>query len=183
MKPRLPFSSKWTPIPDELTHQITQVFAETFSNYLKKGRVFVEGRIYLREVLLRVGYVEKGRLGQDCFEVSIEYMQEKDNMVKMIHLGVDCTASLLEQFFKNPEELPPIWKGLQVEGREVFCQYTKENPELEAEANKILGEDNDGLVRGEDEEEELDAKISLLGLSSEDFPEGSHRNPKKKTKS
>ncbi|MCB0367658.1 MAG: hypothetical protein H6624_04910 [Bdellovibrionaceae bacterium] len=185
MQPRLPFSSKWTPIPDELADQITEIFEENFASYIKKGRIFVEGRIYLREVLLSVGYKENGRLHQDNFEVSIEYAKDRDNMVKMIHLGVDCAASMLEQFFGDPGgvDFPKTWKGYEVEGRQVFLQYTTENTELEAEADRLLGENEGGLMRGEDSEEELEQKISMLGLSDEDFPEGQSPTKKKsKTK-
>jgi len=182
MEPRLPFSSKWTPIPKELAHQITEVFEETFSSYLKKGRICTEGRIYLREVLLRVGYWEKGRLKQNNFQVSIEYNRDKDNMVKMIHLGVDCIASLLEQFFAAPkeEDFPHTWTRFEVEGREVFLQYNTENSELEAAADEILGEGEEGLLRGENEDEELEAKISLLGVGNKDSSEEDQQTSKKK---
>ena len=161
MEPRLPFSSKWTPIPDELADQMTEIFQETFASYLKKGRIFVEGRIYLRELLLRVGYMEKGRLRQDNFEVSIEYVQDKDNMMKMIHLGVDCAASMLEQFFGQPGEVdfPRSWKNFEVDGRQVYLQYTTVNTELESAADELLGEGaTDALMRGEDLEDAVAAK-------------------------
>lgn len=180
MQPRLPFSSKWTPIPKELAAQITEIFEENFASYIKNGKILVEGRIYLREVLLSVGYKEKGRLRQDNFQVSIEYNRDKDNMVKMIHLGVDCAASMAEQFFSGTvasSDFPKTWTGYEFEGREVFLQYSTTNSELEEEANRLLGEDDEGLMRGEDAEEELEQKISMLGLSDEDFPEDSTIKP------
>ena len=172
MQPRLKYSSKWTPLPAELTQQIQDLFTENFSSYADEGHFFVEGRIYLKEVLLRVGYLPHQQLKQTNFEISIEYNRNKDNMLQMIHLAVDCAASLMEQYFtEKGQDFPVSWQSVDFMGRPVYWQYTSVNTELEAQADRLLGENTeDRLMQGEDEEEDLAVKISMLGLADEDFP-------------
>lgn len=172
MQPRLKYSSKWTPLPAELTQQIQDLFTENFSTYANEGHFFVEGRIYLKEVLLGVGYRPHQQLKQTNFEISIEYNRNKDNMLQMIHLAVDCAASLMDQYFtaENPD-FPVSWQSVDFMDRPIYWQYTSVNTELEAQADRLLGENTEeGLMQGEDEEEDLAVKISMLGLADEDFP-------------
>ncbi len=187
MQPRLKYSSKWTPIPAELAQQITELFSENFSSYLAGGVVVVEGRIYLKEVLFRLGYRAKNELRQANFEISVEYDRNKDNMVKMIHVAVDCAASMMESYFtEEAAEFPLSWEKFDFSGRPIYLQFSSTNTELESEADRLLGIEAEGnLMRGDDidedlTEEELDLKISMLGLEDEDFPE--EKPPTKTTK-
>ncbi len=62
--------------------------------------------------MLRVGYLEKGRLAQANFEVSMNYAREQQDAIKRIHNCVDAAASMMMEYFKNDGEVdfPYTWK-------------------------------------------------------------------------
>lgn len=168
MKPRLKTSSKWTAFPAELTLQIAQIFKQNFGSQLPKAQFIVEGQIYPREILLRVGYIEPGRLAQNNFEVSLEYaVAEGENAVSAIHLCVDAAGSLLQEFIEGTSassneaenetefDLPRTWTEYPFQGKKIFLQYTTVNTNLEAQADALLGETaDDSLVKEEEADEE-----------------------------
>ena len=101
MNPRLKSSKKWTAFPKEYTEQIQTVFKENFAQYLEDAELIVEGRIYTEEIMLRVGYLEKGRLAQANFEVSMNYSQEQQDAMKRIHNCIDAAASMMMEYLEN----------------------------------------------------------------------------------
>lgn len=171
MKPRLKTSSKWTSFPAELTLQIAEIFKQNFGLLLPKAQFIVEGQIYPREILLRVGFIEPGRLAQNNFEVSLEYAADKgENAVASIHLCVDAAGSLLQEYIdaqvasgtaeevenKEDFELPRVWTEYPFQGKKIFLQYSTVNTNLEAQADALLGETSEeSLVKLEGEDEEL----------------------------
>lgn len=175
MQPRLNSSKKWTSFPKELTQQIKDVFKEGFGAKVKNGEIFVDGRIYAAEILLKVGYLENGRLAQANFEVSLDFNASKQNAMEQIQFAMDCAASMMEDYFQNEEEglsdFPRNWQPFDISGRQVFLRVTTVNDKLEAEANRLLGEDpdlTDDLVQGESEDD-LRAQIhGMLGLHGDD---------------
>ncbi|MEQ1666193.1 MAG: hypothetical protein ABL927_12545 [Bdellovibrionales bacterium] len=178
MTPRLSSSKKWTAIPPELCDQIKEVFAENFSNLAKIGNIIVEGRIYTEEMVLRVGFLEKGRLMQANFEVSIDFNSAKQNALKFIHFMVDCAASMVQEFEsagmdadmsieEGSESLPREWSSIKFEKQVAFVKFTTENSELEAAANKLLGIAKDDLVI-EEPEIDLDDEDLIADLDDED---------------
>lgn len=170
MNPRLKSSKKWTSFPKEYSDQILTVFTENFAQYLDQGELIIEGRIYPEEILLRVGYLEKGRLAQANFEISMNYSQEDQDAVKRIHNCVDAAASMMLEYLENDGEVdfPYLWKEVPFEGKNLFLQFNTENSSLEAEANKLLGLDEDALLREVVENDE-DA-LSRAELSEELSP-------------
>ena len=166
MQPRLKSSTKWTNLPQDVAVQIQNVFEQNFQKELGKARVIVEGRLYPQEIVLRVGYVEPGRLMQNNFEISMDYDPESENSaLDTIHILVDVAASLLTEHFEDEEgelELPAIWTEFPFEDHKVWLQHTTENSTLEKQANELLGEWDDSLVKEADEEsdEGMDEEIS-----------------------
>lgn len=156
MSPRLLTSKKWTPFPLDLIKQIRSLLLDNFAKELASAELYLEGRIYSKEICFRVGFKEKGRLVQNNFESSIDISQ-KQKVTDQLNLVVDAAASMLSQFFENPDplEYPKQWTKYPFEGSHVFLQFHRENTELEREADRLLGLDNDetGLVRnaGDDE--------------------------------
>ena len=177
MIPRLKSSLKWTPLPAELCGQIREVFEENFQEAAKKGQFLIEGRIYSAELCFRAGYLEKGRLLQANFEVSLEFDAKKQNALQLIQTGVDCAASMMQQYFtptenseveEDPlEAFPRQWQEHAFDGIKLYLQVSTVNSSLEEEANRLLGEGVDNLVRGEDPEEDERAVISMLGLEDD----------------
>ncbi|MEZ4872582.1 MAG: hypothetical protein R2827_10180 [Bdellovibrionales bacterium] len=163
MEPRLKGSKKWTELPDELQTQIIEALEETFPSQKKIGRFLCEGRIYKTEVLIQLGYLENGRLAQANAEVSIEYNFKKENVQHIIGMAVDAAGSLLDNYFKDPDEdLLGSGKASMWRANRCFFRFSTENSELEAEADKLLGmESDDGLVRGDTDSETIEP-YSLL---------------------
>ena len=157
MNPRLKTSKKWTAFPADYVSQITQVFQDVFGKHLNKAKLVVEGRIYSEEVLLRVGFLEKGRLKQNNFEVSMNYNFEKQDAVERIHDSIDAAAALMTEFFEASEEdeldLPRIWKEIDFGKKKIYVQYSTVNTDLEAQGDALLGMDEESLVKGDDEDD------------------------------
>ncbi|MCB0407607.1 MAG: hypothetical protein KDD34_05335 [Bdellovibrionales bacterium] len=132
---------------------------------MENGKILTEGRIYKEELLLKVGYHEKGRLKQSHFEISIQYDKQKENAVQLIYLMIDVAATMLDELFmaENDHDFPRIWQEFDVENKKVYLQYTSTNSELEAQADKLLGISNEDLVNQDDEElvEELKNQLGL----------------------
>ena len=158
MKPRLTSSKKWTPFPKDYLTQIQSAFNEAFPAQLKTGKLILEGRIYPEEILLRVGYLESGRLLQNNFEVSIGYSSKKQDALERIHNCIDAAASMMNEYFESDGvvDFPLQWKDFDFDGHPIWVQYTTVNTDLEAEADRLLGLEKDSLVV-----EELDSEDAL----------------------
>lgn len=191
MTPRRKNSLKWTPLPKELCAQIREVFEENFAKESKSGQFLVTGRIYPEEICFQAGYLEKGRLAQANFEVSLDFTASKQNAFEQIQICVDCAASMMQRYFESEsdlEEFPREWQKHNLDGRELYLQVSTLNSELESEADRLLGEADDALVQGEDPDEDERAVISLLGLADDEPGDGSDgdvnkgRVPKKRKK-
>lgn len=156
MNPRLKSSKKWTSFPKEYSDQIQTVFKENFAQYLDQGELIIEGRIYPEEIMLRVGYLEKGRLAQANFEVSMNYSRDDQDAIKRIHNCVDAAASMMMEYLENDGEVdfPYTWKEFPFQGKKIYLQFNTENSSLEAQANKLLGADDDSMLHEENESDE-----------------------------
>lgn len=155
MKPRLKTSKKWTTFPGDYISQIEDVFKQAFGEKLKIYKMMIEGRIYTDEILLRVGLLEKGRLQQANFEVSMPYSRTKQDAQDRIHNCIDAAASMMNEWLETDgeAEFPRSWKEFEFEKKRLFVQFTTDNSELEAKANELLGVENVELLN-EDEEAE-----------------------------
>lgn len=161
MNPRKKESKKWSQIPPELSKQIKTVFEENFKSQLTGKTLKVDGRIYPTEILMRIGINTKGELRFQNFEVSVDHSSEKQNTVAQIHVAVDAIASLMLEYFDNDEdhEMPYSWQEFPFEKQSIWLQFSSENPDLEAEADKLLGLDGEDTMLNETEEE-----LEALGL-------------------
>ncbi|MGZ3769058.1 MAG: hypothetical protein ACXVCP_00150 [Bdellovibrio sp.] len=171
MTPRLKSSKKWTAFPKEYLNQIQTVFKENFAQYLDQGDLIIEGRIYSQEILLRVGYLETGRLLQANFEVSMDYSQKDQDAIKRIHNCVDAAASMMLEYLENDGEVdfPYSWKEFPFQGQKIYLQFSTENTSLEEEANKLLGLTEDSILHDSAESDDEDA-LTRAELSEELSP-------------
>jgi hypothetical protein len=155
MQPRRTNSKKWTAFPPEFSSQIESVFRENFANELKESKLLIEGRIYPEEILLRVGVLEKGRLKQSNFEVSIDYKTDDPEALDRINHLVDVAASMMTDYFENEDvDFPRVWKEFPFKGKPIYLQYTTDNTELEAQADALLGINTDSMVQEQEETED-----------------------------
>ncbi len=166
MNPRLKTSKKWTNFPKEYQTQIESVFSDNFKSELKNSSLTIDGRIYPNEVLLCVAFGEKKGLSRNNFIVSQNYDLKSPDVVEKIHTAIDAIASLMTDFFSNEQDssdLPRSWQEFDFNKKPLFFMYTTENPDLEREADALLGESASSLVHDEDFEEE-----DALDLADED---------------
>lgn len=155
MKPRLKNSKKWTNFPPEYLEQIEKVFAENFVKELSIAKLKIEGRIFPSEITLRVAYLENGRLASANFEVSSDYSLEAEDAIEQIHHCVDVAASMMTEYFESNGEVdfPYLWKKIKFAEKEVYVQFSTENLDLEAQANRLLGIDEDAILQEVDEKD------------------------------
>jgi hypothetical protein len=171
MKPRLNSSKKWTAFPKDYLQQIEDVFKQNFGAQLGGAKLVIEGRIYTEEILLRVGFQEKGRLTQPNFEVSMNYKQKQADAVQRIHDCIDAAASMMDEYFNTDgeAEFPLIWKEYDFNKQKLYLQFSTVNSSLEAEADKLLGKEfNDLLTEEPPTEDALDLAEDKLDPADED---------------
>ena len=164
MNPRKKESKKWTKLPNDFSNQIKTVFEQNFKPHLEGKKLTVEGRIYPSEIVLRVGINQKGEVRFNNFEVSLNHSKEQQDTITQIHIGVDAVASLMVDYFENEEEheMPLIWQEYPFDKQTIWLQYSSENSDLEAEANKLLGVSAADALLAETEDE-----MEALGLTEE----------------
>jgi len=181
MKPRLIDSKKWTNFPKEYINQIQKVFHEAFAKQLTQGKLIVEGRIFQKEVLLRVGYLEKGRLHQANFEVSMNFSAEKKDTIDRIYDCIDAAASMMNEYFESQGEVefPLDWKEYDFTGQRIWVRYSSENSELEAQANALLGAAEQPLYNEEAETEDA-LEYSTERIEADEESDPNKTPPRKK---
>ncbi len=170
MNPRTKTSQKWTDLPQELKTQISSIFKQNFAEQLgETTEVRTEGRVYTSEILLRVGIHRQGELKFSNFEVSIDHKNDPEKVVELIYIAVDAIASLMTEYFENDEEieLPYTWMEYPFNGQKVWLQFSTNNPDLEAEADRLLGLADDSLLKNAESDRSEDA----LDASEDEFDE------------
>lgn len=182
MKPRLLSSKKWTQIPNELNDQIKSVFIEAFQEKLGDSTKFlIDGRIYPQELCLRVGFIEPGRLTQCNFEVSLDNKELDQSPLEKIHLCIDAAASMMLDHIESEgnADLPYTWQPYKFNEQNIYLQFSTENTELEAEADRLLGLSQKSLVsESDDTETEMEVAVESEELILPPaFYQGSESDP------
>ncbi len=159
--PRLASSKKWTGLPEELLGNLQNVLKEEFKPEAQFGEFLVEGRIYPEELILRVGYLEKGRLKQINFEASVDLPKAEERnpqnlsddseksepkespVLQRLYSCVDVLGSLMQEYFEigdeNEIDVPQSWSPIEFDGTTVYLQRSTYNTKLEEEADRLLG--------------------------------------------
>lgn len=161
--PRLATSTKSTDVPQEFLSKVRGVFEKQFDVEADLGEFLADGRIFPDEVVLRIGYLEKGRLKQINFEASMDIKkprladaaaaeESETGTMDRLYTLIDVLGSLMEEYFdadQNEEEmdLPLHWKAYEFEGETVYLQHSTVNTRLEEEADRLLGLLADELVQ------------------------------------
>lgn len=153
LTPRLSTSKTWTDLPLEFTDKVIEVFKGQFEAEAARGEFLVEGRVYPDEIIVRVGYLESGRLKQFNIEASMDRPKAKadeganDNgklsTMERLYTCIDAVGSVMEDYFDMDEEdeleIPLRWKEFKFDGEAIFLQQSSVNTKLEEEADRILG--------------------------------------------
>ncbi len=152
--PRLATSTKSTLVPPEFLAKVIGVFEKQFE---VEGEFIADGAIFPQELVLRVGYLEPGRLKQINFEASMDVTKSvstdgADSTMDRLFTLIDVLGSLMEEYFhadrdETTMDVPLYWKQYEFEGETVYLQHSTVNTRLEEEADRILGLIADGLVK------------------------------------
>lgn len=132
-----------TSLPPDAVRLIEQTVKEQFESFLADKELIVRGDLYLKELLLSIGYREKGGIRQRNFEASLDFDLETQNPMDLIHLALDGIDSMFQQWIEaeGDLEVPVNWTAFPVEGKSVWLRSTNINSDLEAQADAILGEE------------------------------------------
>lgn len=178
LTPRLASSRQWTALPAELLKNILGIFNSQFKAEAQRGEFLIDGRIYSDELVMRVGYLEKGRLKQVNFESSMDLKAHSEAELELKNLdenessetsedsatmarvftSIDALGSLLEEYFDLGDEeeidVPERWRAYDFEGDVVYLQHSTINSRLEDEADRWLGLDEKKLYHEAQESED-----------------------------
>lgn len=154
MQPRRSDSKKWTKLPKEYLENVHSTIATQYENDLKNVEIVVEGRVYDREVLVRIGFLPQGRLKQHNFELAFDVPEAKDQVLNKLNTSLDFLGSIFTEFFtKNgfeeseyEETLPILWKPVSFGKDVLHFQYSTVNSKLESLADEWLSKQNDAMV-------------------------------------
>lgn len=158
MDPRLPQSKAWTALPEDFKTQVIEILGTHFQEQAPKGKFIIDGKIFKTEILMRIGFIENNVLRPIQFDLSIDYDSKSGNPMAFFENLVDLGASLLQAYFKNPDEdFPFEWHAVNFEGQEIFLKRDTTNQELEDLANQLLGEspEDQELIHGDLESDEI----------------------------
>lgn len=182
LTPRLASSRQWTELPTDFVLKIREVFANEFTRESTLGEFLVDGRVYPEEIIVRVGYLEKGRLKQINFEASMDLPKAKSTIrddddaeesvtksesktLERLYTCIDALGSLMEEYFDlaDDEEIdvPLRWRAYEFENEVVYLQHSTVNTRLEDEADRLLGLAAQALVREESQSEDALAKAEI----------------------
>ena len=166
--PRHITSRQWTALPTDFVAKVEEVFARQFELESMNGEFFVEGRIFPEEIIVRVGYLEKGRIKQINFEASIDLPKSAANTgesadlsdqpvpgssdssdtsesktMALLYVCIDALGSLMEEYLDLGEDeeidVPLTWQPYDFEGETVYLKHSTLNSRLEEEADRLLG--------------------------------------------
>lgn len=173
LSPRNEENKSFSLLPPELLETILEIFKDTFQEESTKGDFFCLGQVHQGEILLRLGYVEKGSIKQVNFDTSIDVEPNEPHVTDLLDELIVGTKELFINYFKNKnlEDFSYYWNPLETsKNHAIFYKYDATNTQLEAEANKLLGEENldSSLIHGDMEESEEIEKI-IESLNSKDF--------------
>ena len=175
--PRLATSKTWTDLPGDFAGNLQGVFSRQFDGKGPQGEFIVDGRIYPDEVVVRMGYLESGRLRQINFEASVDLplVQDIDPnaeegdaesiTMERLYVCVDALGSLMEEYFEKGDvdemDVPLSWRPYEFEDETVFLKYSTVNTRLEEEADRLLGLLSEALVNEDEKSEDALANAEI----------------------
>jgi hypothetical protein len=172
IEPKNKNNSAFTKLPQELLETITAVFDENFEEQAKIGKFIAFGQVHQNEMVLRIGYVEDGSIGQINFDTSNVASGSEAQIIASLEEMVFATKELFLDYFKNKnlESFSYHWNPLTASEKagQVYYKLDSTNTSLEKEANALLGEnfdsdETDGLIVGDmSDSEEIEKIVETL---------------------
>ena len=103
----------------------------------------------------------------------MDFNSSKENAIEKIYVAIDCIASMIAQYLeanRDNSEFPRVWDQISFEKNELYIQFSPVNSKREAEADKLLGVEEEAgyIVRGENSEEDLEVLKKTIGIDESD---------------
>lgn len=156
-------NASFSKLPKDITEAIAEILTETFQSQSEKGTFKAQGHVYASEIVLRAGYLESGRISQINFDLSIKTSPQSQQAVKDLDELTAVAKELFVSYFKseNLEDFSYTWKPYPTtSAKPIHYKYDGTNTNLENEADKLLGENqNESLVIGDMSEAEAIEQI------------------------
>jgi len=172
IEPKNKNNSAFTKLPLELLETISEVFNENFEEQARSGEFVTFGQVHQSELILRVGYLEKGTIKQVNFDTSNVASGSEAQIIASLEEMVFATKELFLDYFKNSnlENFSYHWNPLTASEKsgQVYYKLDMTNTELEKQANALLGDDfdadnEDSLIVGEmSDSEEIEKIVETL---------------------
>ncbi|MCC6277409.1 MAG: hypothetical protein IT289_05790 [Oligoflexia bacterium] len=142
MKARKASSKKSTDLPADFSKMVREVIETQFKAQAKDKRVVVEGKIFLEEVCLRVGFQSTVGINQVNFEASVDHSPQKKDVMTHLNRALDALGSLISEYFsaEGDIEVPKEWHPFEFEGAPVYLKVSSDNSDLEQAADRFLAE-------------------------------------------
>lgn len=139
MAPRLKTSITPSPLPEDALKPVKAAVEKNFKKELKGKTVTIKGNVYKEELVVTIVITEKESIRPLNFEASVDVKGK--NAMDQLYLALDALGSMLQQYLEaeGDIELPTIWHEFEMDGKKVYLQFHRDNPDLEREANRILG--------------------------------------------
>jgi hypothetical protein len=152
---------------------IRESIQEDFKDFLADKELIVQGVLYLKEVILSVGYREKGGIRQRNFEASLDFDLNTQNPMDLIHAALDSIGAMMSQWIEADGDInvPLSWTKFTIDNKDIWLCSTNINSDIEAQADAILGEEflkREAEIT-EETVDELFAQIRSGALSAEDI--------------
>lgn len=165
MEPVLEMNPAWTALPEPLTQSIAEELKNLYSHLAPGGTYICEGRLYATEVLVRLGFRHKGEISQANFEVAVIFdieQQQTGDVYKVIWQAFDLAHNYFNETHladrEKLDELPRHWHRITDTS---YFRFSPVNSDLEAEADRLLGELDPNLVKGPNLEDALDFRYEI----------------------
>lgn len=145
MTPRLDSSifKSQSSFPPDALKLIQESLQEQYAEFLADKVLVVQGVIYPKELILSVGFRDKGGIRQRNFEASMDFDLQTQNPVNLIHAGLDAVGSMMSQWIETDGDLavPLEWTKFDLDKNPLWLRSTNVNSDLEAQANALLGQE------------------------------------------
>lgn len=160
-EPRIKSSLNHKPqnVPPELLKMVSEAFREKYDLFLKTRELSTEGSVYPEEIILLIGFRNKGSIRQFNFECSLNYDVESldEPILEKIHKAIDALDSMMSEYVQNFKELDPEadtvddenevvfprdWTPFDFEKTKIFLKSSTTNTDIERLTEAFLKEND-----------------------------------------
>jgi len=137
--------SEWkTAISEELAKEITALLRARWQDYLAVGETFeVSGDVAENDLAVRIELVNGPQGARYRMEAGVNWEEDELTRQEAIYALLDLLDGYVGDYLEEgrDERLPLDWQPVELEGRTIRVRGVLTYPNLEEEADLLLGED------------------------------------------